>query len=206
MRGGEKWGITPERILQREEIQALQRCATMRVREGQSHGRTHMLEHVVLEIALGSGLRVSEIVGLDCGHLSLGAQSGSIFVRNGKGGKQRTVIVSKRLCHLLGNFMRWKRTAGEPADKESPLVASKQTGGRISARALQKMFGRLLEAARVSHHRFHDLRHTYGSFLLRASDNDLVFVRDQMGHSDLTTTAVYLHALNAERAVNALYV
>lgn len=177
----------------------------MRIREGQSYKRTRMLEHVVLEVALGSGLRVSEIVGLDCSHLSLGARSGSIFVKNGKGGKQRTVIVSGRLCQLLGSFMRWKRTAGEPADKESPLFASKQTGGRISARALQKMFGRLLDAAGIGHHRFHDLRHTYGTFLLRASDNDLVFVRNQMGHSDLSTTAVYLHALNAEKAVNALY-
>ena len=164
-----------------------------------------MLEHVVLEIALGSGLRVFEIAALACGDVFLGSNSGSILVRHGKGDKQRTVIISAHLCRILGKFMCWKKAAGESADCDAPLIASRQTGGFISTRALQKMFERLLAVAGVGHHRFHDLRHTYGSFLLRSSGNDLAFVRDQMGHSDLTTTAVYLHALNGEKAVNALY-
>lgn len=164
-----------------------------------------MLEQAVLEIALGSGLRVAEIASLACGDLVLGRDSGVIVVRRGKGGKQRTVIISKKLCGMLERFLQWKKAKGHAVEIGSPLVSSGSPGRLMSTRALQKMFGRLLDAARVSHHRFHDLRHTYGSFLLRASDNDLVFVRDQMGHSDLTTTAVYLHALNAEKAVNALY-
>lgn len=164
-----------------------------------------MLEHVVLEIALGSGLRVAEIASLACGDLSLGKNSGSLLVRCGKGGKERAVIISGRLCRLLEDFMAWKKSMGQARDGESPVITSGQAGRFMSTRALQKMFSRLLAAAGVSHHRFHDLRHTYGSYLLRASGNDLVFVKDQMGHSDITTTAVYLHALNAEKAVNALY-
>lgn len=164
-----------------------------------------MLEHVVLETALDSGLRVFEIAALACGDISLGRNAGSICVREGKGGKQRAVIISARLCRTLERFLRWKRAVGDSTASNAPLIASRQTGGNISTRALQKMFSRLLTAAGVPHHRFHDLRHTYGSFLLRSSGNDLAFVRDQMGHSDITTTAVYLHALNAEKAVNALY-
>ena len=159
----------------------------------------------MLEVALGSGLRVAEIAGLNCGDISLGGSSGSIFVRCGKGGKQRMTIISAQLCRILKDFVRWKSTLGESTEPQSPLIASKLTGGHITTRALQKMFKRLLAAAGTGNHRFHDLRHTYGTFLLRASGNDLVFVRDQLGHTDLTTTAVYLHALNAEKAVNGLY-
>lgn len=163
------------------------------------------MEYVVLEIALNSGLRVAEIAAVSCGDLALGARSGTIHVRNGKGGKARVVIVSAHLCRVLMRFLRWKVRFGQDTSAVAPLIAAGRPGRFMSTRALQKMFVRLQLAAKVARHRFHDLRHTYGSFLLKASDNDLVFVRDQLGHSDLSTTAVYLHALNAEKAVNALY-
>ena len=159
----------------------------------------------MLEVALGSGLRVAEIAGLNCGDLSLGPSSGSIFVRCGKGGKQRMTIISAQLCRVLKMFLSYKTAAGDSVEPGSPLLVSSHTGAHLTTRAIQKMFERLLVAAGIGHHRFHDLRHTYGSFLLRSSGNDLVFVRDQLGHADLATTAVYLHALNAEKAVNALY-
>ncbi len=199
-----KWVIAPARFLRQEELQRLRKCAKSRATE-EKQKSCRVVECVVLEVALGSGLRVAEIAGLDCGDLSLGLSSGTILVRQGKGGKRRTVIISGRLCRVLENFLRWKGARGEIVSSGSPLIASPQTAAQISTRALQKMFGRLLVASGIGHHRFHDLRHTYGSYLLRASGNDLVFVRNQMGHSDLTTTAVYLHALNAEKAVNALY-
>jgi len=206
MRGnGKKWAITPNRLLRREEVEALQKCAMKRARRWQHGKSSRVLEHVVLEIALGSGLRVAEIAGLACGDVSLGELSGSILVRNGKGGKRRTVVISARLCRVLKRHIHWKNLRNQSLDHSAPLLASTQTEGQISTRALQKMFRRLQEAAGVSRHRFHDLRPTYGSFLLRASGNDLVFVKDQMGHADLSTTAIYLHALNAEKAVNALY-
>lgn len=200
-----KWSIPPSRFLRREEIQVLRNCARARLTEVDGGKPSRALEHIVIEIALGSGLRVAEIADLQCGDLALGKNSGSLLVRRGKGGKRRTVIVSAQLCRALGKFIRWKAVSKQSTDSQAPLLVSRVTGKTLSTRALQKMFGRVLAAARLGHHRFHDLRHTYGSHLLRASDNDLVFVRDQLGHSDLATTAVYLHALNAEKAVNSLY-
>lgn len=166
---------------------------------------SRVLEQAVLEIALGSGLRVAEIARLACGDLALGKGSGSIAVRRGKGGKPRIVIISGELCRTLRRFLEWKSRSGFSIDHDSPLISARRTTRFMCTRALQKMFSRLQAAAGVSSHRFHDLRHTYGSYLLQASGNDLVFVRDQMGHSNITTTTVYLHALNAEKAVNALY-
>jgi len=164
-----------------------------------------VLEYLAVEVGMGSGLRVSEIASLTCGDLSLGAAAGSIFVRLGKGGKPRQVIVSAKLCRVLESFLRWKKSRGESTESEAPLMVSSHTGRHYTTRALQKMFERVIKRAGVRRRRFHDMRHTYGSFLLKSSGNDLVFVKEQMGHSDLSTTAIYLHALNAEKAVNALY-
>ena len=205
MVGEKKWTVAPSRVLQADELRTLRRCAKNGAAGSRWKNPSRVLEHLVLEIALGSGLRVAEIASLTCGDLMLGKSSGSILVRRGKGGKQRTVIISAELSRGLKAFLRWKSARGKTVDSNAPLIVSRHTGGFISTRALQKMFTRVLQAAGIGHYRFHDLRHTYGSYLLRASDNDLVFVRDQMGHSDLTTTAVYLHALKAEEAVNALY-
>lgn len=203
MAGEKKWRIAPNRFLSQEDLKAIVECARRRRTESQKASR--VLEHVVLEIALGSGLRVAEIAAINCGDMSLGKKSGSIFVRHGKGGKSRLVIVSGRLCRLVSEFLKWKVAKVESVDAEAPLFCSSHTGTSLSTRALQKMFQRVVAAANVSHHRFHDLRHTYATFLLKASKNDLIFVRDQLGHADLATTAVYCHALNAEKAVNALY-
>lgn len=203
MAGEKKWRIAPSRFFRLEDLEVLVKCA--RRRRSESRKASRVLEHIVLEVALGSGLRVAEMAAISCGDVSLGKISGSIFVRRGKGGKSRLVIISGRLCRLVSEFLKWKVAKAESIDAEAPLFSSSHTGANLSTRALQKMFQRVVTAANVSHHRFHDLRHTYATFLLKASKNDLIFVRDQLGHADLATTAVYCHALNAEKAVNALY-
>ena len=203
MAGEKKWRIAPNRFLRREDLKVLVECAHRRRVESQKASR--VLEHMVLEIALGSGLRVAEIVDINCGDMSLGKISGSIFVRHGKGDKSRLVIISGRLCRLINDFIGWKRARGESIEATAPLIQSSHTRSHLSTRALQKMFKRVVVAAKIAPHRFHDLRHTYATFLLKSSKNDLIFVRDQLGHADLATTAVYCHALNAEKAVNALY-
>lgn len=182
MPGEKKWSIPPYRFLPREEIQVLRNCARDRVTDGDGASPSRILERIVIEIALGSGLRVAEIADLQCGDLALGKNSGSLVVRKGKGGKRRTVIVSSHLCRVLGKFLRWKVANKQSTGPSAPLLKSRVSGGALSTRALQKMFSRVLSAAQLGHHRFHDLRHTYGSHLLSASDNDLVFVRDQLGH------------------------
>ena len=56
-------------------------------------------------------------------------------------------------------------------------------------------------------HRFHDLRHTYASYLYHASGNNLRMVQKQLGHQSIRTTEVYADVLDGEteKAVNALY-
>ncbi|MFC1678724.1 tyrosine-type recombinase/integrase [Elusimicrobiota bacterium] len=202
---GKKWVVAPNRFLRHEEIRALRTSAHRSVVQGHWEGRARVFEYISMEIAFGSGLRVAEIASLNCGDLSLGANAGVLFVRRGKGGKSRQVIISADLCRTLRRFLRWKIRRGESDQANAPLLLSSQTGAHLTTRALQKMFERVIGRSGIRRCRFHDMRHTYCSYLLKSSGNDLVFVKEQMGHADLSTTSIYLHALNAEKAVNSLY-
>ena len=166
-----------------------------------------MLEWITIEIALETGLRISEIAGLACGDLWLRADGGSALVRRGKGGRSRVVKFGARLSRSLGEYLDWKDAREGQRDTDAPLIRSSQTGKAVTTRGLRKMFARVAEQAGVVGHRFHDLRHTYASYLYRASGNNLRMVQKQLGHASIRTTEVYADVLDGEteKAVNALY-
>ena len=81
-------------------------------------------------------------------------------------------------------------------------------GDKISKRSLQKFFKIILEKAKLpSHYYIHCLRHTYATFLLKASNYNFKFVQEQLGHSSIITTQVYTSVIESEgkKAVEKLY-
>ena len=81
-------------------------------------------------------------------------------------------------------------------------------GLKISKRALQKFFKDLLKKAGLpSHYYIHCLRHTYTTFLLKASSHNYRFVQQQLGHASIRTTQVYAGVIESEgrKAVERLY-
>ena len=86
-------GIIP---IAREDLDALRQCAKRRITDARHRRRSRVLEQLVLEVALGVGLRVSEITGIACRDLLLGKGSGSIYVLKGKGKNGRSLF--RRVC------------------------------------------------------------------------------------------------------------
>lgn len=162
---------------------------------------------IVTEIALLSGLRVSEIASLRCGDVQWGEGGGSILVHRGKGGKTRLVKVGRPLADSLRRYLHWKEKRGESVEAQSPLLLSPHTGRSLTSRALQKMFARVMAGTGIQGHCFHHLRHTFATHLYRASGNNLRLVQRQLGHASVRTTEIYAHVLDeeTERAVNRLY-
>ena len=200
-----------------------------------SVGRVPVNDWLVIDLALSTGLRVSEIANLRCGdiwvddlpELTDGQAGGraSLIVRNGKNGKQRIVKFGAAFKEHLREYLEWKKKNGEGCGPESPLILSSNTRGlsrgrsprgKMTTRALQKAFERNAKRAGIQArpndcsvgrgHSIHSLRHTYATFLLRASGN-LRLVQKQLGHSSITTTEVYADVLNPEldRALAKLY-
>ena len=202
------WVVTENRFLRDEEVQALRSAALARVEKTGWGSRSAILEWMVLELALFTGLRVSELAALRCGDLALGDAGGSLVVWNGKGGKSRVVRYGAALAGELVRYLDWKSSANEPSDAAAPLLLSSQSRGHLSTRALQKMFARVAKRTGVEGHRFHDLRHTHASHLYRASDHNLRLVQKQLGHASIRTTQVYADVFDEDldEAVNKLYV
>lgn len=156
----------------------------------------------LVDLAMSSGLRVAELAGLAIEDLVLDGVP-SVVVRRGKGGKRRVVLLDPAIAQHAREFLAWKRAQGEPVEAGNPVFWSKRTDRALTTRALQKAFKRCASRAELpERYSIHDLRHTYATHMLQASRCDLRFVQKQLGHSRLTTTQVYLHVLDARRAVS----
>jgi integrase len=113
-----------------------------------------------------------------------------------KSGKQRHIPMNAAL-HAV--FVKWKSLA----HAESPYVFAGDSGKPIQC--MKKSFGAVLQAARIESFRWHDMRHTFASWLVQ-SGVDLNIVRELLGHASLAMTMRYAHLApdNKLRAVAAL--
>ena len=146
-----------------------------------------MRDVAVIELAYSSGLRLSELVGVNLGDLDLDA--GAVRVV-GKGSKQRDLPVGRHACRAIRCWLKLRTQFAR--DGEEALFVSRR-GRRLSPRSVQK---RLAEhAARCGlgpRLHPHVLRHSFASHLLESS-GDLRAVQELLGHSNIGTTQIYTH-------------
>lgn len=202
------WTLTERAFLTPGEIEPLRASLLARAQSARPQaGRVAVLEWITAEIALQTGLRVSELAALAWGDLIEREGGGSVLVRRGKGGKSRLVKFGRDLTQSLARYRAWKRGRGEPTGPSDPLFLSPCRRAPLSKRAIQKMFARAQRLAGLAPRRFHALRHTYASQLYRASGHNLRMVQKQLGHASIRTTQIYADVLDeeTEQAVDQLY-
>ncbi len=142
-------------------------------------------DQAMLELFYSSGLRLSELVGLDLDQLDLPA--GLVQVQ-GKGNKARVLPVGRKACEALQAWLPL-RTLSNPAD--GAVFVSEQ-GRRLGARAVQLRVRQAGVRELGQHLHPHMLRHSFASHLLESSQ-DLRSVQDLLGHADIGTTQIYTH-------------
>ncbi|MDE9456931.1 tyrosine recombinase XerC [Xenorhabdus bovienii] len=144
-------------------------------------------DRAMMEVMYGAGLRLSELVGLDCRHLEL--ESGEVWV-HGKGSKERKVPVGRIALEWLQRWLEMREWF-EPED--NAVFISTKSGKRISARNVQKRFEQWGVRQGVnSHIHPHKLRHSFATHILESS-GDLRAVQELLGHANLSTTQIYTH-------------
>nr|WP_304187966.1 tyrosine recombinase XerC [Hafnia alvei] len=143
-------------------------------------------DRTMLEVMYGAGLRLSELVGLDCRHMNMA--SGEVWVM-GKGSKERKLPIGRTAIHWLEQWLPL-REIYDPVD--DAVFVSKQ-GKRISVRSVQKRFAEWgVKQGVTSHINPHKLRHSFATHMLESS-GDLRAVQELLGHANLTTTQIYTH-------------
>jgi site-specific recombinase XerD len=173
-------------FLNEEEMERL-------LREPDTAAENGLRDRALLELLYSSGLRVSELVGLNKDHVNLKRRE---FMVRGKGQKDRPIFISETAAEWVGRYLE-KR-----ADNSTPLFirvgGSKKidhTGNhlRLTARSIQRMVARYALMAGITKHVSpHTLRHSFATDLLM-NGADLRSVQAMLGHSNISTTQIYTH-------------
>jgi integrase/recombinase XerD len=163
-------------------------------------------EWMLLDLLTSTGLRESEAAGLRCGDLRVSYGETSIFVRNGKGSKSRTVQIPDSLKNHLKTFIIWKRERGEPTGENDYLFIGQRGAWKPSAvqQAVKKYLRQLGLYQRGKS--AHSLRHSYAVELYKR-ERDLRTVQKQLGHASIQTTQIYADVLieDVQRQIKNLW-
>jgi integrase/recombinase XerD len=142
----------------------------------------------LLMTAYAGGLRLSEVVGLRVADIDSARMV--IHVRQGKGQKDRDVMLSPRLLAVLRDY--WKLQRPGPF-----LFPGRKPDRPVCPRTVQKACAHALAASGLSKHvHMHTLRHSFASHLLE-SGTDLRTIQVLLGHRSFSTTARYVHVATA---------
>lgn len=146
-------------------------------------------DRAILELFYSSGLRLSELVGLDLERLDL--QEGLITVI-GKGNKTRMVPLGSKAIIALKAWLAIRSTWLIKRPTEAAVFISQQ-GRRIHGRTIQSRINHWVTAQGIQNHVHpHMLRHSFASHVLQSS-GDLRAVQEMLGHANISTTQVYTH-------------
>lgn len=144
-------------------------------------------DHLIIAMFYETGLRVSELVGLNMENVNLSAK---VLKVTGKGNKQRIVPFGDELLHLI-NIYIGERGILEIADEQAFFVSGK--GKRMTIPNVRKMVKIKLGLVTMQQKRSpHVLRHTFATTMLN-HQADLQSVKELLGHSRLSTTEIYTH-------------
>ena len=152
-------------------------------------------DRALVELLYGSGLRVSEAVGLDKAGVDLDQR----LVRTvGKGGKERVVPVGRQAVEALRRYL----SRGRPHldRRHRPELFLNAQGGALTRAGAFLILRRLAGKAGLEPERVHPhlLRHSFATHLLEGGA-DLRSVQEMLGHADLSTTELYTHVTDRRR-------
>ncbi len=163
------------------------------------HNRTKIRDLAILTLLLGTGIRVSECVGLDIDDVDF--KNGGIHIHR-KGGKEVTVYFGTEVEDALQDYLDERFGIDAMPGSEQALFLSLQRK-RITVRSVEnlvKKYARLVTPLKkITPHK---LRSTYGTNLYRET-GDIYLVADVLGHADVNTTKKHYAALEDERRRSA---
>ncbi|MBF0493785.1 MAG: tyrosine recombinase XerC [Candidatus Omnitrophica bacterium] len=144
-------------------------------------------DRAILETLYSTGIRVSELVGLDTGNVDL--FSGLIKVR-GKGKKERIAMLGKQAQKALRDYLEERGIVGSA---KTAVIFVNKGGTRLSDRSVRRLVNKYVKLASISQKISpHSIRHSFATHLLK-NGADLRSVQELLGHKNISTTQIYTH-------------
>ena len=163
------------------------------------HKKTRKRDLALLSLLLGTGMRISECVGIDINDIDMEETAVNI---HRKGGKEETVYFSDEVARALKDYYEERRTIMAEAGSEEAFFLSLQNK-RLSVRSAENLVKKYAQiAAPLKHITPHKLRSTYGTNLYRET-GDIYLVADVLGHSDVNTTKKHYAAIDENKRRSA---
>lgn len=189
------------KFLERDAVERLLNMPQISTPEG-------FRDKAILELLFSTGLRVSELVGLNRDQINLQRKEFGVI---GKGRRARVVFLSDTAAQWLGRYLKsrddsWKpmfiRYSGKTPDEGDRTGQSR----RLSARSVQRSVEKYVKKARLPVKITpHGLRHSFATDLL-SSGADLRAIQELLGHKNVSTTQIYTHITNPQlREIHAKF-
>lgn len=142
----------------------------------------------LISLMVRAGLRVGEVVALQKADLTLSQRKGQVFIRRGKGVKERYVPLSQKARQALRAYLQARKQLN------SPTLFLSRTNQPLSPRDVQRMVQQAaIQAGIQKQVTPHVLRHTFATRALYEGQVDLYTLSKILGHDSIATTARYLH-------------
>ena len=156
------------------------------------HRHTNLRDFAMISLFLGTGIRISELIGLDIEDIDFNVNG---FKITRKGGNQAILYFSDEVAKTLKEYMDFRKEIKGVPETEKALFLSLQKK-RISPRAVQNLVKKYSKVATpLKHITPHKLRSTYGTNLYKET-NDIYVVADVLGHKDINTTKKHYAAMS----------
>jgi len=159
------------------------------------HRFTKTRDTAIITLFLGTGIRISELVGIDIGHLDF---MNNEFLVTRKGGAQDALVFGPEVRAALLNYLQERERMEPQSGHEDALFLSLQKR-RITARAVENLVKKYAAVAtplkKISPHK---LRSTFGTSLYQET-GDIYLVADVLGHKDVNTTRKHYAAIGHDR-------
>ncbi len=158
-------------------------------------------DRAVMELMYSTGIRRGEAIGLDCGDLQ--AHRRALFVREGKGGKDRVVPIGDRALAWVDRYVREVRSS-TPGRLACPALFLSTRGTRVRpTRLTERLHAYVIGANLGKSGSCHIFRHTMAT-LMHDRGADIRDLQELLGHAELATTQIYTHvSVERLRAVHS---
>lgn len=181
----------PIKVLDEEHLERLLSAPNIEKIDG-------LRDKAILETLFSTGLRVSELAGLDRDHVNIDKGEFGII---GKGRKERIVFLSDSAKEWLGRYLAQRRDTFKPifirySGKEDPSRGGEKM--RLTPRSIERTLEKYVKQAHIPIKATpHTLRHSFATDLL-INGADIRSVQEMLGHANISTTQIYTHITNRQ--------